>query len=81
VEELARLMADRGEVARDHTGWLAGRWPKSECRPEELARRAGMTQSALSRLERGGGVPTIAVLDRIAHALHATLNVSIIRAA
>jgi HTH-type transcriptional regulator / antitoxin HipB len=48
---------------------------------EELARRARMTQSALSRLERGGGVPTIAVLDRIAHALHATLNVSIIRAA
>lgn len=48
---------------------------------EDLARRAGMTQSALSRLERGGGVPTITVLDRIAKALHATLTVSIIRAA
>lgn len=43
---------------------------------EELAQRAGMTQPALSRLERGGGIPTITVLDRIAAALHATLTVS-----
>src|SRR5207244_9381834 len=42
---------------------------------EELARRARMTQPALSRLERGGGIPTITVLDRIASALHATLTV------
>jgi HTH-type transcriptional regulator/antitoxin HipB len=48
---------------------------------EELARRAGMTQPALSRLERGGGIPTIAVLDRIAAALHATLKVSMTPAA
>lgn len=48
---------------------------------EELAQRAGMTQPALSRLERGGGIPTIAVLDRIAAALHATLKVSITPAA
>lgn len=48
---------------------------------EELARRAWMTQPALSRLERGGGIPTIAVLDRIAAALHATLTVSMTPAA
>jgi HTH-type transcriptional regulator/antitoxin HipB len=48
---------------------------------EELAQRAGMTQPALSRLERGGGIPTISVLDRIANALQATLTVSMIRAA
>jgi ribosome-binding protein aMBF1 (putative translation factor) len=48
---------------------------------EELAQRAGMTQPALSRLERGGGIPTIAVLDRIADALHATLTVSMTPAA
>jgi ribosome-binding protein aMBF1 (putative translation factor) len=47
---------------------------------EELAQRAQMTQPALSRLERGGGIPTITVLDRIASALHATLTVSITRA-
>jgi transcriptional regulator with XRE-family HTH domain len=40
-----------------------------------------MTQPALSRLEQGGGVPTITVLDRIASALHATLTVSMTRAA
>jgi HTH-type transcriptional regulator / antitoxin HipB len=48
---------------------------------EELAQRAGMTQPALSRLERGGGIPTIAVLDRIANALQVTLTVSFTRAA
>lgn len=48
---------------------------------EELAQRSGMTQPALSRLERGGGIPTITVLDRIANALHATLTVSMTRAA
>jgi ribosome-binding protein aMBF1 (putative translation factor) len=47
----------------------------------ELARRSGMTQPALSRLEHGGGLPTIAVLDRIADALHVTLNVSFTRSA
>jgi HTH-type transcriptional regulator/antitoxin HipB len=31
----------------------------------ELAARAGMTQPALSRLEAGGVIPTIPLLDRI----------------
>ena len=44
----------------------------------ELAHRADLTQPALSRLENGGGLPTITVLDRLAHALNATLNVSIV---
>lgn len=39
----------------------------------EGAQRAGMTQPALSRLEAGGTVPTIPVLDRIAAALEAEL--------
>jgi transcriptional regulator with XRE-family HTH domain len=34
----------------------------------ELARRAGMTQPALSRLEAGGVVPTIPLLERISAA-------------
>lgn len=43
----------------------------------ELARRAGMTQPALSRLEAGGVIPTIPVLERITAALDADLIVEI----
>ncbi len=43
----------------------------------ELARRAGMTQPALSRLEAGGVIPTIPLLERITTALDADLIVEI----
>ncbi|HUZ51878.1 MAG TPA: helix-turn-helix transcriptional regulator [Streptosporangiaceae bacterium] len=43
----------------------------------ELARRAGMTQPALSRLEAGGVIPTIPLLERITAALDADLIVEI----
>jgi|SRR5437764_6448200 len=43
----------------------------------ELAARAGMTQPALSRLEAGGTVPTIPLLERISAALDADLIVEI----
>jgi ribosome-binding protein aMBF1 (putative translation factor) len=43
----------------------------------ELAGLAGMTQPALSRLEAGGVVPTIPLLDRISKALDADLIVEI----
>ena len=43
----------------------------------EVAARAGMTQPALSRLEAGGSVPTIPVLERIALALDAELIVTL----
>ena len=43
----------------------------------ELAARAGMTQPALSRLEAGGVVPTIPLLERISMALDAELIVDI----
>lgn len=44
----------------------------------ELARRAGMTQPALSRLEAGGVVPTIPLLERISAALDADLIVQLV---
>ncbi len=43
----------------------------------ELAARAGMTQPALSRMEAGGVVPTIPLLERISVALDADLIVEI----
>jgi ribosome-binding protein aMBF1 (putative translation factor) len=43
----------------------------------ELAARAGTTQPALSRLEAGGVIPTIPLLDRISIALDADLIVEI----
>lgn len=43
----------------------------------ELAQRAGMTQPALSRLEAGGVIPTIPLLERITAALDAELIVEI----
>lgn len=43
----------------------------------ELAARAGMTQPALSRLEAGGVVPTIPLLERISAALDADLILEI----
>jgi ribosome-binding protein aMBF1 (putative translation factor) len=43
----------------------------------EVASRAAMTQSALSRLEAGGTVPTIPVLERIAVALGSELIVAL----
>ena len=43
----------------------------------ELASRAGMTQPALSRLEAGGVIPTIPLLERISSALDADLIVQI----
>lgn len=47
----------------------------------DLAKRAGMTQPALSRLESGGPMPTFGVLDRLAHALGARLSVEFTDAA
>ncbi len=43
----------------------------------DLASRAGMTQPALSRLEAGGVIPTIPLLERISAALDADLIVQI----
>jgi ribosome-binding protein aMBF1 (putative translation factor) len=40
-----------------------------------LAQAAGMTQSAVARFDAGGTVPTLPVLERLAHALGVELDV------
>ena len=43
----------------------------------ELARAAGMTQSAVARFEAGGTVPTLPVIERLAAALDADLRIEV----
>jgi ribosome-binding protein aMBF1 (putative translation factor) len=67
--EAARLAFELGRsvrALRQQHGWSQS----------ELARAAGMTQSAVARFEAGGAVPTLPVLERLARALGVELAVS-----
>jgi predicted transcriptional regulator len=43
----------------------------------ELAARSGLTQAKISRIEGSDTVPTLPLLSRLAHALDASLNISL----
>ncbi|ROO91245.1 helix-turn-helix protein [Actinocorallia herbida] len=43
----------------------------------EVAKNAGITQPALSRIELGGGVPTLDMLDRIGRAMGVRFVISV----
>jgi transcriptional regulator with XRE-family HTH domain len=67
--EAARLAFELGgsvRQLREQHGWSQ----------TELARQAGMTQSAIARFEAGGTVPTLPVLERLARALGVELAVT-----
>ena len=42
----------------------------------ELARRMGTTESSIARIESGGGLPTIDMLARLAHATGTPLRIA-----
>jgi ribosome-binding protein aMBF1 (putative translation factor) len=66
--EATRLAYELGKAVRElreQHGWSQTR----------LAQVAGMTQSAVARFEAGGTVPTLPVLERLAHALGVELDV------
>lgn len=66
--EAARVAYELGKAVREkreQQGWSQSR----------LAQAAGLTQPAVARFEAGGTVPTIPVLERLAHALDAELIV------
>ncbi|HEU5473192.1 MAG TPA: helix-turn-helix transcriptional regulator [Actinophytocola sp.] len=66
----ARLAFELGAAVRsmrEQRGWTQA----------QLAETAGMTQPAVARFEAGGTVPTIPVLERLAHALDARLIVQL----
>ncbi|GAA0952365.1 helix-turn-helix transcriptional regulator [Nonomuraea longicatena] len=68
--EAARLAFELGRAVREireTRGWSQ----------RELAERADMTQSAVARFEAGGTVPTLPVLERLARAMDADLEVRI----
>ena len=69
--DAARLAFTLGAKVRQLRGQSG--WSQTE-----LARRAGMTQSAVARFEAGGTVPTLPVLHRLATALGASLVVDFI---
>ena len=85
-EEIARRRRNGEEYsegyAEAHRAFLIGEAVRErrlalKLSQTELAKRAGMTQPALSRLEAGGVIPTIPVLERITSALDADLIVAI----
>ncbi|WP_082801556.1 helix-turn-helix transcriptional regulator [Herbidospora cretacea] len=70
AHEAARLAFELGKAVRrlrEGYGWSQA----------ELAAAADMTQSAVARFEAGGTVPTLPVLERLARALNADLEVRI----
>ncbi|MFG1900914.1 helix-turn-helix domain-containing protein [Micromonospora carbonacea] len=67
--EAARIAFELGQTVRElreRNGWSQ----------TELARAAGMTQSAVARFEAGGAVPTLTVLERLARALKMRLDIT-----
>ena len=70
ASEHARLryeLAEAVRLRREELGWSQ----------RQLAERAGMSQSAVTRFEAGGATPTLPLLDRLAEALGLTLTVSL----
>ncbi|WP_216896977.1 helix-turn-helix domain-containing protein [Nocardia alni] len=68
VYEAARIRFELGEAVRalrEESGWTQS----------ELADRAGLKQPAVARLEAGGTMPTIPMLERIAEAFQMRLTV------
>ena len=68
--ESARVAFELGaevRTLREQRGWSQN----------ELAKRAGMTQSAMARFEAGGTTPTLPVLERIAGALEMRLSIAL----
>ncbi|GAA3621889.1 helix-turn-helix domain-containing protein [Streptomyces chitinivorans] len=72
VHDEADRARERARVSEDLGRAVYGRRRALAISQSELARRAGMSQPQVSRLELGGGMPTLVVLARLARALDAS---------
>jgi len=69
-DALVRLHYEELKFQERIGGTLAAARKKAGLTQEEVAERADTTQSAIARLEGGnGGLPSVALLDRIARAV------------
>lgn len=69
--EEIRLAFDLGQAVYDRRTELG-------ISQTELARRAGMTQPQVSKLELGGTVPTVPLLARLARAMESELTLRLV---
>ena len=65
--KLAFELGEQVRVLREKRGWSQ----------RDLAKLTGMTQPAIARLEAGGTIPTLPILERIANAFDSTLSVQL----
>lgn len=70
MREEVRLAHDLGQAVHDRRAELG-------ISQTELAKRAGMTQPQISKLELGGTMPTLPLLARLARAMDAALELEL----
>lgn len=66
---------DEDEARKKFAKWLADERTRQGMRPEELARRVGVTHTAIYWTERGNSLPKLTTLVRIMAALSARLEI------
>lgn len=79
-EEEFRLLWSERQAAYRVARELARLRRKQGLSQSEVARRAGLKQPAIARLESGAVKPTLDTIQRVAHALGREVEVNLVRA-
>jgi DNA-binding XRE family transcriptional regulator len=78
-DEEFRLLWREREAAYKVAGEFIRLRKKQGLSQSEVARRAGLKQPAIARLESGAVKPTLDTIQRVAHALGRELEVTLVR--
>jgi DNA-binding XRE family transcriptional regulator len=78
-DEGFRLRWNEREAAYKVAGELIRLRKKQGLSQTEVARRAGMKQPAIARLESGAVKPTLDTIQRVAHALGREVEINLVR--